>query len=46
MPTFSLGARSLSEAKMMIKVINDTLHIYDEDGNEMLDKLHDYDVLM
>ncbi len=41
----AIGAKSLSETKEMIKVINETLHIYDENGKEMLDKLHDYNIL-
>ncbi len=41
----AIGARSLNETKDMIKAINDTLHIYDENGREMLDKLQDYEIL-
>ena len=41
----AMGARSSDETKEMIKAINDALHIYDEDGREMLDKFHEYDLL-
>ena len=41
----AIGARSLNETKEMIKAINDTLHIYDENGRELLDKLQDYEIL-
>ena len=41
----AIGAGSLNETKDMIKAINDTLHIYDENGKEMLDKLVDYESL-
>ena len=41
----ALGARSLNETKDMIKAINNTLHIYDENGREMLDKLQDFEIL-
>ena len=41
----AIGARSLNETKDMIKAINGTLHIYDENGREMLDKLQDYEIL-
>lgn len=40
----SVGARSLNELKEMILTINDVLHIYDEDGREMLDKFQDFSV--
>ena len=40
----ALGARSLDETKTIIKAINDILYIYDENGREMLIKLHDYEV--
>ena len=42
----AIGSRSLNETKEMVKAINDTLHIYDENGREMLDKLHNFEVLI
>ena len=41
----AIGARSLNETKDMIKAINDTLHICDENGKEMLDKFLDFESL-
>ena len=41
----AIGARSLNETKDLIKAINETLHIYDENGREMLDKYLDYEIL-
>lgn len=40
----SLGAMSDEEAAVKLKAINDTLHLYDEVGNEMLYKYEDYKV--
>ncbi len=39
----SLGATSDKEAAAILKAINDTLHLYDEDGNEMLYKFEAYE---
>lgn len=41
----ALGARSLNETKEMLKVINNTLHIYDENGREMLEKFQNYEAI-
>ena len=41
----AIGARSLNETKDMIRAINDTLHIYDENGREMLEKFQDFEIL-
>ena len=41
----SIGASSDEEAARKLKAINDTLHFYDEDGNEMLCKFENYEIL-
>ena len=41
----ALGARSINETIDMIKAINDALHIYDENGREMLEKFLDYEII-
>lgn len=40
----SIGASSDEEAAGTLKKINDTLHIYDEDGSEMLVPFDEYDI--
>ena len=40
----SIGASSDEEAARKLKEINDTLHLYDEDGIEMLYKFENYDI--
>lgn len=42
--SISVGALSDKEAAVKLKAINDTLHLYDEGGNEMLYKYEDYKV--
>ena len=41
---FSIGASSDKEAADKLKKINDTLHLYDEDGQEMLCKFDTYEM--
>ena len=40
----SIGASSDEEAARKLKAINDTLHFYDKDGNEMLCKFENYEI--
>ena len=42
----AIGARSLNETEEIVKAINETLHIYDENGREMLDKFQDFEILI
>ncbi len=40
----SIGASSDEEAARKLKAINDNLHLYDKDGNEMLCKFENYEI--